>query len=1047
MVEINQKENGGEAPVEFVRKYDLNRLLIDYLYAFFPVYQEIKDKAWTRENVLDEQLSEDVSNNSLRKLLTDPRTVSAEQKGVIVFRGEREGDGKKFYLNKLIETCYEAIPHFLWSDLGEIEKKENLFRFPILVDKDAVDCWLNQETAQNIAGLTAQCFMTKLQLITEEQCAVAQEVAEKLFQRGMLALFVMEDVHSSPLQLIRRLIQLMPSAGLMPILIFLVDNSFSFETWDDEENKFYCIDIKPLSEEQILRYIAVELPVCTELMAGVKEHREIVKLLSKQERLLKQVTVWKNNMNSQKDLELDILQIEGDFIKETIGNNAELHRQLCEAAKLELQNEMIPQETLHALRKTDFFYDEQFNYAESKYYLIAEEYACNSELRAKSVLQGALEEIIRKWPREVQLYFAAFYMRGFEIPKKRKNRFGKYFNVLCTVLNNPDIREKQGLVPAFVIADTMFFLGKIEEKLDGFINWVMEELEKPDYDKRVFEALARIKNSVTDYQMEDVLCQKYVETDNLVVKRRIVYFYSFAHCALPDEIVADMKYEEFSQEASKRHLSYHIISALTDTIDVSGFGEIKWVKDTAYMEWVEMDNDPIMQSELEAFYFKKVGRLYKSEGAYLKKSSSLLLKKFEEGADWEKTHALGALCRMPGLEKDSINHTIKKLNDLLTKELYDSLYPKDSNFLRRVKYIVEACCTLAKHKSADPQSAYSLVLEKFSDHMIKYCKEYMNPDLSFSTYITAYSMFSMLVYGLVCLKKDNLSIRTLLAKEFSIERDWDTLMRNWGIDSMIELWTEGFNDDLEDLVQEWKAIPSTFSAQIIVQKYNSSVGRIYVDNVYAGMGFMFREQYKSGYRVYCITCAHLFAGMDQCLNNVEIEMLGTEEQSRRYLIKLLHPEDIARELGAKATAKQDVSIWGVEDIPYRVFSEIYDETDWCDSIPEKGSKLMSYGFPTDEVSEFGKIHGSPLEYIYYQDMGNGFCRLKIPEEEKSDIYESAFGYSGAPIINSEGRICAIHKGDESNWAFIGINSNIVKEILKRKEWEKNERTSGRNGGY
>lgn len=1047
MVGTDKNENGGEKAVESVNKCDLNRLLVDYLYAFFPVYQEIKDKAWTRENDLDEQLLDASKNKSLRKLLTDPGTVSAKQKGVIVFRGEREGDGKKFYLNKLIETCYEAIPHFVWSDIDKIEKDGKLFRFPMLVDKAAVECWLEKEAAQDIVGLTAQCFITKLELNKEDQQAAAHELSRKLFQKGMLALFVMEDVHSAPIQLIRQLIQLMPSKGLMPIFIFLVDYSFPYDEQNREE-KFYCIDIKALSEYQILRYIAVELPNCTELLAGVKEHKEIVKLLSKQERLLKQVAVWKNNMNIQKDFEVDILQIEGDFIKETIGDDTELHKQLCEAAKLELQNKAIPQETLNALSQTDFFYNGQFNYAESKYYLIAEEYVCNNKITLKKDLQWSIEEIITKWPGEVQLYFAAFYMRGLKTKQKRKERFEKYFDALCTVLNNSDIREKQSLVPASIIIDTIFFLGKIEEKLDSFIKWAMKELENSNYDKNVFTALSYINKNVPSYQLEDVLCKEYRKTDNFAVKRRIVYFYSYAQCALPNEIVDDMIFEEHSkkssqehsEEDSRKHLNYHIISALTDTIKAPGFDEIKWVKDAAFMEWVEMDNDPIMQSELETFFYEKVGYLYKNEGAYLKKCSSLLLKKFTEGADWEKTHALGVLCRMPGLVKDNINHIIIQLSRLLIDELEHLPNSEDSKCLRTVKYIVEACCTLAKHKSADPRRAYELVQEKFSELIVMCGKKYMKPELSFSTYTTAYSVFLMLIYGLACLKKSNLSIRSLSVREFSMERDLDTLIRDCGIDSMIELWADAWADDLEDIVQKWKAIPSTSSVQIRSAKYDGSIGRIYVHNTFAGMGFMFREYYRSGYRVYCITCTHLFENQNEYLDEVEFEPLRIEERSRKYPIKLLYPERnlLVQELGVKASAEQEVSIWVVEGIPYRVFLEIYDENDWCDSTPEEDSKLTSYGFPTGKrTSEFGKTHGDYLEYIYHNSRA-GFCKLKLPGEERSDSYNNALGYSGTPIINSEGRVCAIHRGNDGNVAFIGINVDIIKDVLNRKEWEKNE---------
>ena len=146
-------------------------IFVQYLYKFFPIYQDIKDKSWTRIDDLNKSLPEFDGGKTIRQLLTNPNSVSSKHKNVIVFRGEKEGDGKKFYINKLIEACYEAIPHFLWKDIRTLEEDNHLFRFPVLVLDEVIKDLSNSFDSEsiNIITLASKCIKSRFNLNEKEQ--------------------------------------------------------------------------------------------------------------------------------------------------------------------------------------------------------------------------------------------------------------------------------------------------------------------------------------------------------------------------------------------------------------------------------------------------------------------------------------------------------------------------------------------------------------------------------------------------------------------------------------------------------------------------------------------------------------------------------------------------------------------------------------------------------------------------------------------------------------------------------------------------------------
>lgn len=1024
---------------------DLTRLLIDYLYAFFPTYQAIKDKPWTRENELDDNLPNTMPEQPLRKLLTDPRTLETGKKNIIVFRGEKEGDGKKFYLNKLIGTCYEAIPHLVWSDIEKLKQEGTLFRFPVLVDKCSVDYWLDDEHgyAKNIIDLTAVSFITKLNLEHTKQHETAKKLAEKLVESGMLALFISEDAYHAPLELIHHLL---PSSdlSLLPILIFLVDRNFYPELPEGEEEKFYCIDIKPLTEYQILRYIAIELPNCPELLLTIKQYKEVITLLSKQERLLKQISTWKGNTDPETRLEVDVLQIEEDFLKEIIQDNPELRIKLREAAKLELSGQSIPQDTLDLLRETDFFNNGWFNYAESKYYLIAEQYS-NKRISVTDI--NALKEVIIKllceWPPEVQYYFAAFFLHKVTSEKRKADRLDRYFNALCRALDNQDLRKRYA--PATIIANTLRFINRVETKFNDFVDWIMGELSHSIYDEKVFEALSGLSDVIKKSRIEFELRNKYKSSNDPTVKRRIVYFYSRAHYPIPDEIVEDLTNQDYSPTG--RHLKYHIVTAIIDTVSISESEEADWVKNAKYMDWPSLTKDPILQSEFEKLFFLKTKRLYKSDGNYLVGGIDRLIDKLRGGSYWEKAHAAGALCRRAGLDTNYIQNIIKKFETILIGEHRSLGKHRDRNCLKTISYIIEACCTLATHESANSKQPEAKKLtERTQEVFLKliqhFSKSYSDSNTAFEIYNIAYSACFLFICGLAYLKNPKLQLRKLLGEQFSSRGELGDLLAACGIGTITELLPDDHADELEDAMQQWEAQNIFSFSPLINRKYDISAGQIYIGGKNEGMGFMFREDYMAVQRVYCITCVHLFENCNS-LEQISFKPLRPEDRPETYPLKLLYPtkEKLVEKHPIEAPAKEDISIWALDGVPHDVFIELFDRNDFCGKNDKMGSQLRSYGFPP-AISEFSDVHGKPLEYTYHNESKNGFCVMNPvfdQREEKIAEQTNVFeGYSGAPIVNQEGKICAMHKGNEGIHRLICIKSEVIQSLIDEKEWKYHE---------
>ncbi|MBQ3421858.1 MAG: hypothetical protein IJH34_09345, partial [Romboutsia sp.] len=476
----------------------------------------------------------------------------------------------------------------------------------------------------------------------------------------------------------------------------MVDKSFAPDTPEGENDLFYCVDIKPLSEKQILKYIATEIPEHIEIINVIKKHPGIIKLLSKQERLLKLVSVWKNNGGFSK-ADIKVLKIEESFIDEITHQDIEQKKRLCDAAKAELCGKKICDETIEMFKDTDFFENDIFNYADSKYYLVAEEKELQ-DAESALPLTEKIKKVLDEWPIEVQYYYAAFYLR-------RKKDIRKYLSSLVEALDNQSISNKWN--KAVILVKTIIFLEKEETKRQWFIDWTVNELAKINYDESIFTALLILNNVLPDNGIEEIIREEYKKTNNAAVKRRLVYFYSRAPFSVPDDIVDDLIISD------DIHLKYHIASALVDSYSNNpGIIETQWYENSSYISWPEEFDDDILKSDCEALYCLIDNIEFITDASLTNQHIKRLIEIIEDSSSdyYKKAHAAGALSRKRGINDSQIRSVISELCNILDRD--DIL--KNSKSLKVISYIVESCCKLALREEAR-EHAINYAKKRFSD--------------------------------------------------------------------------------------------------------------------------------------------------------------------------------------------------------------------------------------------------------------------------------------------------------------------------------------------
>lgn len=284
----SERENANmERPTsaEIISSEKLTKHLIDYLYTLFPDYQVSRNMPWTREDNLNARIRSDNQSHTLREYLTQPKVD--EKIGHVKFlvvRGEKEGDGKKFYILKLLEACYSAIPHITWDKIDDIihnQDKGNLFRIPVLLEKKKhatiIAKFLQQMNTHDpdvpmqeiIVSLLSEAIASNSSVNNPSAKEIIATLVKKLIDRHMLIVFFQEGAVDKPAEEAKRIRRLCRNV-LSPVFVFVIDRSADEQITETDNDDFFFVNLQPLNKKQILRYIAIELPENDEIYVKVK---------------------------------------------------------------------------------------------------------------------------------------------------------------------------------------------------------------------------------------------------------------------------------------------------------------------------------------------------------------------------------------------------------------------------------------------------------------------------------------------------------------------------------------------------------------------------------------------------------------------------------------------------------------------------------------------------------------------------------------------------------------------------------------------------------
>lgn len=740
----------------------LNKYLIDYLYTLFSDYQSCKNMPWTREDHLLSKVRSEAQSQTLLDFLTNP--VNDDKKAyvnILVIQGEKEGDGKKFYILKLLEACYEAIPHITWDKI-ETNKDErdicNLFRVPVLIEKtkhsDIISNYISRinnarndrDIEDSIIELVSSAIAHNLCKKSNEDLQIITRMTRKLIANHMLIVFFQEGSIEKPIEEVKRFKALTKSFCL-PNLVFVVERVDDEQLNEEDKKGIYYIDLQPLTEKQILRYIAIELPDNSEIYVNIKNHKEILRIFSKQERLLKQILIWKSDKKtakafSDKNGAPSILQIEESFIDFYTKGVYNLRKELLQAAISEIETGAVSARSLELkeFKKTDFFDGNQFNYSDCKYYLIANMLFKRKETNSvffqtdpppKDQIKTIIRNILNKWPQEVQEFFALMLIEESgkqENSAVKNNVIDSYFAALRELLQNEELSRCEDS-SWMVYAKTLCFSCYSDNGLQAFMQWAIDSLHETNCKRSVFLALSTVKESMSDKKRFLSELENRYKKENADIQRRIVNYYTHEKVLLPECMLNDLQAEDVDS-----HLQYHILDALIANANTTGAGNTNCYR-SKLPEWVQKTyEDPLLQVGFELAFKAKRGKYYDENISHLNKLNNLLLCIIQDGKNqpiWRREHAVDFLRQIEGLDAFA-EGTLKMLFNTMNTELAAPSCDLNES-LRLIRCIVFACCTIVERdrkasnstndESDDSNSLfeqYDTVLQTISNEQKRY---------------------------------------------------------------------------------------------------------------------------------------------------------------------------------------------------------------------------------------------------------------------------------------------------------------------------------------
>lgn len=987
---------------------------------------------WMREGVLQEKLRlEPFVEQTLFTLLTKQSSVSIKDPYIFILQGDK-GDGRRFFVRKMIEVCYTQIQHIIWSQA--ISDRE--FRFPVFACKNMVKDASLREGNINLVEFAIKCIIQQLQLSKNSEVELAGTLVKELGRRGKLALFFDENMFDGDTEnVIQNRIESFVSrleiqciTEVRPIAVFFGPRKFYIQ--DKEKcKKYFYIPIGPMTEFQIAQYLVAELPdhyhSFRETEIWLKEYEEAATILSKPERLLMYINYIRheksnsNNFTQIYKAEIMLSNIYSSYISAQIHQiltkpNCKVTQQKIESwltafAKGEIyQNDENIRSYFDAC---DMFSNgtNQFRFEGCKYYLIAKYYfdfEHKSKRQIKTQIKERLELILASENYRVLEFFVSFCVNL----KKIDSKFT--FNELLSLMKNEEYRTKYD-APAAALAQILIFTNRIAEDGQTFIKkWVSPEMRKQTYDVSVFDALSRLSRSDQRNVIVTQLENRYAEISaiahedveakkNFREMRRIAYYFGYVSQGdLPEQIINDLSKKP--QNDYMRHLQYHIISALIDNIDnkkhdigfVDQFENLGEILNSS-----ETDSDCILISDFDVLYTRVKGKHYYDEQIQ-KKCERKLIDLLREGIYFEQAHASGALGRRDyGSDPESVNRVVNKLIEALNESLDDisEVSSTDPNQLKAVSYIVEACCQLASKNNCS---------EKVAGHLEDSLKIYLEKLLDIFVAISVYNhlevALKLVVTGIQCLKNNNKSVRRMLGLCFSTK---DSLC-----ECLIKLKQE-VGEAAPKIIDIWiQKLKERSSSTEIERKlrdrfnYNGSVGQKIDFSLaslsYKGKSLMIGFFFSFRSNIYFITCRHCFFYYSDVSKpivptghyNDVVFSIACLSESPLYRGKLCYPKEPCAEESFDTNAIDDLMIYQLIDCPAYLSKVIFGEEDIPNDEVQYDAVLKVFSF----LEYYGKS-GHWFRLTCYENVANNFFDI-APQREQHFSPDSANGCSGAPIV-------------------------------------------------
>lgn len=963
----------------------LTELLHRYLEFLYQQYlKKSRNKPWMREGDLDKLLEGPYSNYTLHTLLCDPHTVTRGLPNILIIQGEK-GDGRRFSITKMIETCYENIHHLGWKEISE---KKVAIRFPIYVPKITADKFMGC----NLIDLAYKCLIDQMNLGTKEH-KNAQALISGLGRMGKLVVFFEEETGNE--FLLNNLS--IRKQEYQPIAVFTELPDYERM----QRNDIYYIRMEPLTISQIAQYLTAELPDLYSLRETehmLQGQNEVAAILSKPEWLqlhtevvredarLKNITTVNRIYDAFLSAQINAAY-NGQKVKLLSRENLELW--LIQRAKGDpIQDE--DEQYRACFQKTSIFREcpTEFRFEGCKDYLIAKEYA--NAIRPKTkvkTVQKILEKILNKQDLMVLKFFAGLYTTK----SKRENILFKQLLHLLT--NNLQIMERYK-DPSSILADVLIFTNRVTVDGPEFVKWACREMEKSKYDTAVLEAITRLNQTNSDGAIAIQLTEQYKATTNERVKRRIAYCFGYMGQDYFPEILID----DLCAASTALHLRYHISAALVDNCEniISNVREHFSDLEVA----LSSNTDPILRSDFDTL-FTRIGD---AEGQQYRniqnECENQLIKLLENGEYWEKAHAAGALGRRSyktrRLGLQSVITKLLKALDVALEGLYQS---DDGNELKTISYIVEACCKLAENNQCD-----DVVVSELQPRLLLHLSELPSKGISISVYNYMQIALKLLDAGLLYLQKDtsSISIRTTLGLCFSSKESIIQFLsrhhsreqqRNWpdlnDAISAIKQWSswEGAKRELTSIYQE---------AEQLKGKDCFSLACLCDNNEIRAMGFLFYCLNS----IYFITCRHCLVqkvngqlSLSPFLENANqisvfpICLGGT----KCYQGTICYPINVCGEQSFDDRAENDMVIYRLRDIPASFAQVIFSENDVPPDWEEIARKqLDAFAYP------LSRVPGKKISCKEYEVGIHGFFTVNTI---KPISQQEASGFSGVPVIH------------------------------------------------